>query len=109
VSEIYTVCFDGDQQRVRPMLLQHCRLWRNLLLQEDNRAQNARRELVRLGRLGRLAGLEAQTLDRIDEAVFDELTDVVVMRFHRSPATTRDYSKSLIRAATSLAEARRVA
>ena len=106
VSEIYTACFGGDQQRVRPMTLQHCRLWRNLLLQEGNRAQNARRELVRLGRL---AGLESQTLDRIDEAVLDELADVVVARFHRSPATTRDYSRSLIRAATSLAEARLVA
>jgi hypothetical protein len=103
VSEFYMVCFDGDWQRVRPMTLQHCRLWRNLLLQEGNGAQNARRELVRLGRL---AGLESQTLDRIDEVVLDELADVVVARFHRSPATTREYSRSLIRAASSLAEAR---
>lgn len=106
VSEIYAAYFDGDPQRVRPMTLQHCRLWRNLLLQEGTRVQNARRELLRLGRL---AGLEAQTLDLIDEAVLDELADVVVARFHRSPATTRDYNKSLIRAASSLAEARLVA
>lgn len=106
VSEFYMACFGGDQQRVRPMTLQHCRLWRNLLLQEGNRAHDARRELVRLGQL---AGLESQTLDRLDEVVLDELANVVVARFHRSPATTRDYSRSLIRAATSLAEARLVA
>jgi hypothetical protein len=106
VGEIYAICFSGDQQRIRPMTRQHCRLWRNLLLQDSSRVQNARRELVRLGKL---AGVESHTLDRIDEAVFDELAEVVVARFHRSPMTTRDYSKSLIRAASSLAEARFVA
>ena len=106
LSKIYEACLTGDQQRVRLMILQHCHLWRNLLLEERSHAQSARRELVRLGKL---AGLKSHMLDRIDEVVLDELTDVVVARFHRSPATARDYSRSLIRAASSLADVRQVA
>ena len=64
LNEFYMACFGGDQQWARQMTLQHCRLWRNLLLQESNRAQNARHELVRLGQL---AGLHSQTFDQIDE------------------------------------------
>ena len=41
-------------------------------------------------------------LDEIDEVVLDELTDVIAARFHRSPATARDYRESLIRAVSSL-------
>jgi hypothetical protein len=103
VSAFYTACFGGDQRRARPMTLQHCRLWRNLLLQDGLHAHNARRELVRLCQL---TGLDVRILDRIDELVLDELIDVIAARFHRSPATARDYSRSLISAASSLTEAR---
>jgi hypothetical protein len=106
LSEFYAACFDGDQQWAHSMTLQHCRLWRNLFLQESIRAQNARRELLRLGGL---VGLDSQMFDQIDRALLDELADAVATRFHRSPATARDYSRSLMRAASSLAEARLVA
>src|SRR6185437_4101653 len=94
----------GDNsRRARSMTLQHCRLWRDLLLQETGHAQSARRELIRLARL---IGLDPDTLDRIDEIVLNELIDVVAARFHRSPAAARDYSKSLVHVASSLTEAR---
>ncbi len=103
ISEYYTVRFRGDVRRVRPLAQLHCRLWREVLLQDSSQARGTRRELVRLGRL---AGVDPPTLDKIDELVIDELTDVIAARFHRSPVTTSDYAKSLIRAAESLTEVR---
>lgn len=103
LSEFYMACFDGDQQWAHPMTLQHCRLWRNLFLQESLRAQNARRELLRLGGL---VGLNSQTFDQIDRALLDELAEIIATRFHHSPSKARDFSRSLMRAASSLAEAR---
>lgn len=103
LSEFYMACFDGNQQWAHQMTLQHCRLWRNLFLQEGIRAKNARRELLRLGRL---VGLNSQTFDQIDRALLDELAEIVAARFHYSPATARDYSRSLVRAAASLVETR---
>ena len=103
IGDYYSARFRGDERRVRPLVQLHCRLWREVLLQDGSQARGTRRELVRLGRL---AGIDPPTLNKIDELVVDELTDVIAARFHRSPSTTRDYAKSLIRVAESLIEVR---
>ena len=103
LSEFYMACFDGDQEWARPMTLQHCRMWRNLFLQESLRARNARVELLRLGRL---VGLEPKMFDQIDRVLLDRLAELIAARFHYSPSTARDYSRSLVRAAASLVETR---
>ena len=103
IGEYYSLRFSGDVRRVRPLTQLHCRLWREVLLQDSSHARITRRELVRLGRL---AGVDPPTLNKIDEIVVDELVDVIAARFHRSPSTTGSYAKSLIRVAESLTEAR---
>ena len=94
VSDFYAACFDGDQDRLRMMKQQHCYVWRNLLLQDCDRIQPGRRQLVLLGKR---SGIDSETLDQIDEAVLDELAEIIAVRFHRSAAKVRDYSRSLIR------------
>ncbi len=99
----YASVLKGQQNIAQPLAFNHRRLWRHLFSGHAQEAQNIRLELQRLGKL---CGIRAAMIDDIDHQVIDELMNVIMARFHRSPSVARDYSLTLINIAESLAETR---
>lgn len=82
---------------------QHWRVWRCALSGLPHGASANRRELTTLVRG---ASLTTATLEQGDEAVIDEIAEVIVARFRRSPHLAKDYTKALIMTAAGLVVAR---
>ncbi|HMN70711.1 MAG TPA: hypothetical protein PKA55_02455 [Rhodoblastus sp.] len=77
----------------------HWRAWRCALSNLQHGAAASRRDLAVLARS---AGLPAETIEGGDEAVIDEIAEVIVARFRRSPALAKDYTKALVLTAAGL-------
>lgn len=69
------------------------RAWRSALSNLPYSAAACRREL---GERAKAAALPPETIEEGDEAVIDELADVIVSRFRRSPALAKNYTKALV-------------
>lgn len=85
---------------------QHCRVWRNLLDGEAQRAQSARRDLLTLAHMSRI---DLPTLEKIDSAIFDYLLGVILRRRQGSEAAARIDGMALVKAASTLGEIRKAA
>jgi len=71
----------------------HWRAWRCALSNLPHGAAASRRDLAVLARN---AGLQADVVRDADEAVIDEIAEVIIARFRRSPALAKDYTKALV-------------
>lgn len=89
----------------RELAIEHYRVWRHVLRNELQDAANLREQL---GAHAAEMGIPSQMLDEVDRAVLDELMDVVVSRFRRTPYIARSYGMTLLDTATNLARARQV-
>ncbi len=87
----------------RDLSIQHYRVWRHVLRDEMQQATDLRAGLVETAER---AGMTSAMLDEVDRAVLDELMDVVVCRFRRTPNIARSYGLTLLDTATSMARAR---
>jgi hypothetical protein len=87
----------------RAIAEQHWRVWRCALSGLPHGAAANRKELMILVRG---AALTIATLEQGDEAVIDEIAEVIVARFRRSPHLAKDYTKALIMTAAGLVVAR---
>jgi hypothetical protein len=85
---------------LRVLALSHARLWRFLILGDEDRLVTARREIIGIARL---AGIKTAAVNEVDQSVLLELMDVIVARFLRTPALARSYSRVVLVAATRLA------
>lgn len=77
----------------------HWRAWRCALSNLPHGAAASRRDLANLMRN---AGLQAEIIRDGDEAVIDEIAEVIIARFRRSPARAKDYTKALVLTAAGL-------
>ena len=99
--------FLGDESHVaKPFAAQHMRVWRNLLLGNREQAAYFHKELLEGAAM---FGLERDNLRTADDAVIDELMDVIFERFRRSPNVAKDYTRALIGAAATLIAVRQPA
>ncbi len=87
----------------RELAIHHYRVWRHILREEMDEATRLR---TKLNARAAEVGLAPGALDDVDRAVLDELMDVVVSRFRRTPQVARSYGVTLLDTATSLARAR---
>ncbi len=106
LSELYAYHLGLNHPSLRIFVIQHARIWHNILSEQINQAQTTRGEL---NKTLRMSHLTAALADTIDAEMLDELMSVVMARFHRSPRLAREYSIILLRAAASLADQRYVA
>jgi hypothetical protein len=104
--DLYASRLGAGHHSLRVLSLSQGRMWRFVLLGENEKMAAARKEVVGLARL---AGLKKIVVDEVDQAVLLELMDVIVCRFLRTPALARSYSRIVLSAATSLATAGLVA
>ncbi len=102
----YERCFGGPTEASEALGRQHCRLWRNLLDNEPVIARYLRRELLKAAAAEKLG---AATLDAIDVGVFDHLMDIIMRRSQRSRDTAHSDGMTLVQAASTLGEIRKVA
>ena len=77
----------------------HWRAWRCALSNLPHGAVASRRDLAVLARG---AGLQTDIVEDADEAVIDEIAEVIIARFRRSPALAKDYTKALVLTAAGL-------
>ena len=77
----------------------HWRAWRCALSSLTHGASASRRDLAALARS---AGLQQDLIEGGDEAVIDEIAEVIIARFRRSPALAKDYTKALVLTAAGL-------
>lgn len=77
----------------------HWRAWRCALSNLQHGAAASRRDLAVMTRG---AGIPADAIEQADEAVIDEIAEVIVARFRRSPALAKDYTKALVMTAAGL-------
>ncbi len=77
----------------------HWRAWRCALSNLQHGASASRRDLAVLARG---AGLKADIIEEGDEAVIDEIAEVIIARFRRSPILAKDYTKALVMTAAGL-------
>ncbi|MCC2110260.1 MAG: hypothetical protein KDJ40_22915 [Hyphomicrobiales bacterium] len=77
----------------------HWRAWRCALSNLPHGAAASRRDLAIMTRG---AGLNADLIAEADEAVIDEIAEVIIARFRRSPALAKDYTKALVLTAAGL-------
>lgn len=103
INRIYFHRLSHDAQEARTLALQHYRVWRHVLRNEMAEATDKR---AALNARVVAANLPIHLLDEIDRAILDELMDVVVCRFRRTPQIARSYGVTLLDTATSLARAR---
>lgn len=95
-----------NSDAARAIADQHWRVWRCALSGLSHGAASNRRDLTLLVRA---ASIGMDSLEDADEAVIDEIAEVIVARFRRSPLLAKDYTKALVLTATGLAVARRAA
>jgi hypothetical protein len=89
-------CRDGAAERLCDL---HWRVWRCALSGLPHGAASSRRDLVQLVRA---ASLPAQKVYDADEAVIDEIAEVIVARYRRSPNLAKDYTRALVLAAAGI-------
>ena len=99
LHEAYAARIGRDTKSLRLLVTCHCRFWRSLLTVSDTMLQSHRRALILLARL---TGIPTAMVDAIDVAVLDELMNVTLARFLRSPGTARDYGHYMLRVASHL-------
>ena len=85
------------------MARRHCRLWRNILFDQPCAVAPARAEM---GRTADSLGLAASAVDGADDAILDELVDVVMSRYRSSRNAIKTFSLVLMAANSSLSVAR---
>ena len=83
----------------KPLADIHWRAWRCALSNLQHGASASRRDLAVLARG---AGLQADIIEEGDEAVIDEIAEVIIARFRRSPILAKDYTKALVMTAAGL-------
>jgi hypothetical protein len=93
-----------DTERLRFLSAQHRRLWRAILLEHRGVMTSLYSELH-----DDLAatGLEADSADRIDQSVFEELVEIVLRRFRSSSGKAKQCSMILLGAASFIGASRR--
>ena len=106
IYSAYERCFGGRTVASETLGGCHCRLWRNLLNEEQTVAVYLRRELLKAAAVERLP---ISTVDAIDAAVLDSLLDVLMRPGLRSRESARNDGLSLVHAASTLGEIRKVA
>lgn len=84
-------------------IVQHRLFWRYLLAGQDKLALHARRELQNKAIS---QGIELESLNEADRLILDELMNVIMLRFQRSPSNVRNYGRTFIEIASQLAETR---
>ena len=92
-----------ERSAVQALADQHWLMWRCALSGLPHGVAANRRELMNLVRA---AGFGVDALAEGDEAVIDEIAEVIVARFRRSPHRAKDYTKALIVPAAGLVVAR---
>ena len=77
----------------------HWRAWRCALSNLQHGAAASRRDLAVMTRG---ANLSAGVIEEADEIVIDEIAEVIIARFRRSPGLAKDYTKALVLTAAGL-------
>jgi hypothetical protein len=106
INQAYFGRFQQVPGIARELAIEHYRIWRHVLRGELQAAAQLRRHLIGNALS---AGIQVAVLDEIDRAVLDELMDVVVSRFRRTPHIARSYGMTLLDTATNLARTRQAA
>ncbi len=100
LRDLYAAKLGEQHNALRVLALSHGRYWRFLILADEDKLPGARKDVVGIARL---AGLRANVVDDIDRALLDELMDVIVARFLRTPDVARANSKIILAAASRIA------
>ena len=103
INHFYFTRLSRQPALARELAIEHYRVWRLVLRDQPDAAREMR---AHLADTAASAGIEPGVLDDVDRAVLDELMDVVVSRFRRTPYIARSYGITLLDTATSLAQAR---
>lgn len=106
INDCYFRRLRADPAIARELAIQHYRVWRQVLSDNLDGAAQLRTQLIDYAQANSVA---AAVLDAVDRAVLDELMDVVIRRFQRTPYLARSYGMSLLDAATGLARTRSMA
>jgi hypothetical protein len=95
--------FDLDGSRIRFLSAQHRRLWRAILLEHrgimGSLYGELREEL-------RASGMRTEVAEQIDQAVFEELVEIVLRRFRSSNEKAKQCSMILLNAASFIGASR---
>lgn len=106
INYFYQRQLDTSPEKAREIASLHFQMWRHVLRREEREAQTLRRVLLaRTTAAGALPTL----IDKADESVMNELMDVILNRFRRTPSIAKIYSRSLLDSATALVRARQAA
>ena len=98
--ERYGAAIGRRHASLRIVSFQHSQLWQALVLDDPSAAGAAQQALnANLRRLG----LPLHLVEDIDEEILDELMDVVIQRFHRSPSKASACAHLLLHIAKNLA------
>lgn len=81
------------------LVRKHCRLWRSVILDQPAARLGANDDLRRCA--GAL-GLDAGAVDGLNDAIVEELVDIVLCRFRASRSATKTFSMVLMSATSSL-------
>lgn len=103
INHHYFALMRGKWELARELALIHYRVWRHVM---NSDGDGAAQERHKLEAALQAAGLDAAAADAADRLVIDELMDVIVRRFQRSPALSRAYGMSLLNSAQLLTQAR---
>jgi hypothetical protein len=103
VTDAYVTALGKAHVSVRALASIQSRLWREMLRGDLGAVAKARKDLLAMAGL---AGVAVATVEAVDEAVLEELLDVVACRFGRAPERVRLYNKLLLKASTRLTEMR---
>jgi len=88
-----------NHDNARRLAKQHCRVWRALLEGDAGGFESERGILARdLGK----AGLTLDDLADADNQTMNELVEIVIARFRRSPRTSQGYHLALLQLAMQL-------
>jgi hypothetical protein len=97
----FAVFSDADRARYAARL--HWSCWRGYLSRACAQGEAARQALARLLADARL---DPALIDRADDAVIDEVTDLVLHKYRRAPQQAKTYIDQLVGAAMQMARGR---
>ena len=92
-----------DESGTVAMARRHCRLWRNILFDQPSAVSPTRTEMARTADG---LGIAASVIDDADDAILEELVDIVMGRYRSSRNTIKTFSLVLMAANSSLSAAR---
>lgn len=103
LKHFYGANLPDPAPHVQAIILLHFRMWRQVL--DGNQTEAS---LFRAALVGKAleAGVSATLIDKADQAVLDELMDVIRARFRRAPAMARKHCIDLLESATILVRSR---